>query len=145
MFEYSQYITYRIAQLSARLNSQASQVLKKHGGLNVVEWRILALVQMSGPVHSATLVKSIGMDAGLFSRNLKSMIERGLVSTKPDKNDNRRQILRLTSAGRKKYQQANPAMAQRRQQLTTGLTTHDKATLFRLLDILDHNASEPVE
>lgn len=120
-------------------------MLKKHGGLNVVQWRILALIRMSGPVHSATLVKSISMDAGLFSRNLKSMVERRLVSSTPDKNDNRRHILRLTSAGQKKYHQASPAMAKRREQLTQGLTADDKATLFRLLDLLDHNAAEPVE
>ncbi len=144
VFEYSRFVTYRIAQLSAKLNKQASQVLKTHGGLNVVQWRILALVSMSGPVYSATLVKSIGMDAGLFSRNLKSMIELKLIKATVDIDDNRKQLLTLTKRGQKQYAQAKPAMDTRRQNLTRGMSTEDKDTLFRLLSVLDHNASTPV-
>ena len=145
MFEYSRFVTYRIAHLSAKLNRQASLVLKKNSGLNVVQWRILALVHLSGPVCSATLVKSIGMDAGLFSRNLKSMIELKLISASTDQTDNRKQVLKLTKAGFRLYAQASPAMEKRRQQLTRGMTRAEKDTLFRLLDILDHNATELVE
>lgn len=143
--EYSRFVTYRIAQLSTKLNKQASRVLKEHGGLSLVQWRILALVHLSGPVYSATLVKSIHMDAGLFSRNLKSMIELKLIKATADKDDSRKQLLTLTSRGKKQYAKAGPAMEVRRQNLTRGMNAEDKESLFRLLDILDRNASEQFE
>jgi len=143
--EYSRLITYRISQLTAKLNTQASNVLKDHVGLNMVQWRILALVRSSGPVSSSTLVKSVGMDAGLFSRNLKSMQELKLVKAIVDKDDQRKQLLTLTSAGLKYYERASPIMAKRRQNLTRGITATEMATLHKVLDKLEHNTTLPIK
>lgn len=139
--EHSGYLTYRISQLSARLNAQATRVLKSEFGLSVLKWRILALVYGVEPVNSALLCKGLSMDAGLFSRTLKSLVEEKLVRLTHSKADKRQQLITLTRAGERKYLEAAPIMKKRREMLTDGLTATEQRELLRMLDILDRNAA----
>ena len=140
--EYSRFITYRLSQLNAKLNSEASRLLRQHCGLSIVQWRILALVTASAPITSASLVKAVAMDAGLFSRNLKSLINDGLILSHTDPNDNRQQVLRLSKRGITQFKRAQPVMKERRDRLTRGVSEKDLAAFFRVLDSIDGNLSE---
>jgi len=140
---YTEYVTYRICQLSAKLNVQATRLLRDCG-LSVVHWRMLAVIHYSAPVTSATLVKAIAMDAGQFSRNLKSLINEGLIKSRVDKDDNRRQLLTLTSEGVARYNLAVPVMKNRRETLMSEVSNADKEAFFRVLDQLDKKLSEPL-
>lgn len=84
------------------------------------------------------------MDAGLFSRTLKTLVKEKWVKMSNSKTDKRQTLISLTRAGERKYQQAAPVMNQRRQQLTDGLTSQERKELLRMLDILDHNATKPI-
>ncbi len=134
---YSQYITYRISQLNARLTAQATRLLKTNGGLSMVRWRILALLDAHAAITSSELVKAIAMDAGLFSRNLKALINEGLVRAEKNSDDQRQQLLVLTTAGTALFKQAEPAMNQRREQLTFGIAEEDLDTFYRVLQTLE--------
>jgi len=85
------------------------------------------------------------MDAGLFSRTLKTLVEKKWVKISNSKIDKRQVLISLSRAGDRKYQQAAPVMKKRRDDLTLGLTSTDQAELMRLLDILDLNASKTVQ
>lgn len=139
--EYSRYVTYRVSQLSAKMNVQATRLLREHCDLSPVHWRLLALIYVSAPVTSATLVKSIAMDAGQFSRNLKTLINEGMIKSRVDSDDNRRQVLSLTRKGLARYQKAAPIMTARRDALMVGISDSDRETFFRVLDQLDRNLS----
>jgi len=89
------------------------------------------------------LVKSIAMDAGQFSRNLKIMINEGMIKSRNDTNDNRRQVLSLTSKGLTCYEMAAPMMKARREALMAGVSKKDREAFFRVLDHLDEKSSEP--
>jgi len=140
--DYAGYVTYRVAQLSAKLNGQAARLLRKDCNLNLVQWRLLALIYVSAPVNSATLVKSIAMDAGQFSRNLKTLISDGLIKSRVDSSDHRRQVLSLTSKGIKRYKLAAPIMKKRRDGLMQGVSKADRDAFFRVLDHLDTRLSD---
>ncbi len=135
--DYAQYVTYRISQLSAKMNVQATRLLRESCNLSPVHWRLLALIQVSAPVTSTTLVKSIAMDAGQFSRNLKILIRDGLIKSKVDSDDNRRQVLSLTRKGQARYELAAPIMKSRREALMSGIAKSDTDAFFRVLDQLD--------
>lgn len=139
---YAEYFTYRVAQLSARLNVQASRLLRDSCDLSPVQWRLLALIHVSAPVNSATLVRSIAMDAGQFSRSLKSLINDGLIKSRVDTTDHRRQVLSLTSKGIKRYKLAAPIMKKRRDALMHGVSKADRDAFFRVLDHLDSKLSD---
>jgi DNA-binding MarR family transcriptional regulator len=142
--EYSGYLTYRISQLSAKLNAQANRVLKAEFGLSVVKWRILVLVHNAAPVNAAVLCKGLSMDAGLFSRTLKTLVEEKLVKISGSKTDKRQTLISLTKAGKQKVQQAAPVMAKRREQLTDGFSARERIELMRMLNILDRNAAKTI-
>lgn len=139
---YGNYFTYRVAQLSAKLNVQASRLLRDSCDLSPVQWRLLALIQVSAPVNSATLVRSIAMDAGQFSRNLKLLINDGLIKSKVDSSDHRRQVLSLSKKGLARYKLAAPIMKKRRDQLMQGVSKSDREAFFRVLDHLDTKLSD---
>lgn len=143
--DYPSFVTYRVSQLSAKLNVQATRLLRDKCGLSPVHWRLLALIHASqAPVNSATLVKSIAMDAGQFSRNLKIMINEGMIKSKNDTNDNRRQVLSLTSRGLACFELVAPVMKERREALMAGVSKADSDAFFRVLDHLDAKASEGI-
>ena len=108
-----------------------------------MQWRILALVAASAPITSAALVKSVAMDAGLFSRNLKSLISDGLILTHTDRNDHRQQVLRLSKRGLTHYKRARPYMKERRERLTDGVSAKDLDIFYKVLNKLESNISKP--
>jgi len=139
---YSRFITYRLSQTNARLSAQATRLLRKHTELSVVQWRILALISATAPITSSALVKAVAMDAGLFSRNLKSLINERLVLARINRTDNRQQLLSLSGAGVKRFKEAAPLMQERRDKLTKNISNKDLEVFFSVLDKLEENASE---
>lgn len=137
--EYAHYVTYRVSQLNSRMKAHATLVLREHS-LSIVQWRLIALIAGSkGPVTSTTLVNLIDMDPGQFSRNLKALIEEGLIISHKDKADNRQHTLRLSAAGRAKFNKAEPIMKKRRESLMSGISAADKVAFYRALDQLEEN------
>lgn len=141
MDEYANFVTYRLSQINAKLTRQATLHLRTHCDLSIVQWRILALVSASAPITSAALVKAVAMDAGLFSRNLKSLIADGLILSRTDPNDNRQQVLRLSKRGHNQYKRAYPFMKERRDNLTKGISEEDLDSFFRVLESIEKNMS----
>ena len=135
------FVTYRIAQLHPKLNSQAAHILREHAGLSLVQWRIVALLQVAGrPISSRELTLQVSMDQGLFSRSLKTLVADGLVSTAVDPTDQRRSLLTLTKTGLALYEKTIPVMRQRQKHLMRNLSVEEREVLFRALDKLSENA-----
>jgi len=82
------------------------------------------------------------MDAGQFSRNLKTLIQEGMIKSQIDSEDNRRQVLSLTQKGLARYEKAEPIMTARREALMVGVSDADREAFFRVLDKLDRNLSD---
>lgn len=141
---YSRFITYRLSQINAKLSAQATRLLREHSELSVVQWRILALISASAPITSSALVKAVAMDAGLFSRNLKSLINDGLVLARIDRNDNRQHFLSLSKAGVKRFNDVAPLMQARREKLTQNISDKDLDVFFSVLEKLENNATQPL-
>jgi len=138
--DYADYVTYRISQLNSRMNAQGARLLREHCGLSVVRWRLIALLAgSSGPVTSSQLASTIEMDPGQFSRNLKALIEDGLIISQLDKTDNRQHVLTLSRQGRARFNKAEPVMKERRESIMNGLSSTDKKHFFRTLDRIENN------
>lgn len=138
--DYAGYITYRISQLNARMIAQGRQILREQCDLGVVQWRIMRLVASSAnPVTSTFITQSIAMDPGQFSRNLKALIDQGLIESKQDKTDNRKQMLKLTKRGRERYNKAAPVMKERREAIMRGISDADARVFFRALETIENN------
>lgn len=101
----SQYWPYKAAVLGDLVGRHTAQVLKRHGTLNLSQWRVLAAVG-EAPGRSANDVVSITpMDKGIVSRAVKNLIAIGLLTRDVDEQDRRRASLRLTATGAALYSQ----------------------------------------
>lgn len=133
-------LTFRISRVNARLNAQASQILKQHGGLSQVQWRLLASINALGTTTSQQICRTTAMDKGLVSRKLKDLVSGGFVQSRVNQNDNRQQMLTLTDKGLETFEAVQPVMLKRRVYLMEQLTTEEADTLSRALSKLDASA-----
>lgn len=135
------FVTYRISRLHPKLNAQAAHILRKHAGLSLVQWRMLAMIKVLGPnVCSSEVIEFATVDKGLFSRNLKAMLSEGLVKGTTDERDQRRLLLSLTPKGEQLYKRTISIMRGRQKHLLHDFTAEETKILMRALEKLEVNA-----
>jgi DNA-binding MarR family transcriptional regulator len=81
-----------------------------------------------GELMRATMLSSAGM-----TKRLDRLVEAGLVERRPDPDDRRGTLVRLTAAGRKAIDDALPAHVAREESLLAPLSESEQRTLGRLL------------
>ncbi|KMW56329.1 Transcriptional regulator, MarR family [Candidatus Rhodobacter oscarellae] len=138
-----QFLTYRLARVQAKLNAQATRILKDKSGLSLAQWRVIALIASFGPERAAVLTSLAEIDKGLFSRKLKTLVEDGLVLAESDPTDNRRQMLRLSASGQALFEKTLPHMQKRQAALRDALTPNELASLFSACDKLERILERP--
>ncbi len=138
----SQFLTYRLVRVQARLNAQAGSLLRETCGITLTQWRILSQIGALGATTAKAVAQNADMDKGLISRNLKTLVESGLVLVSPDDRDNRVQHLKLTAQGRAVFDRMLPIMQRRQRKLRDSLTEDEFATLHSALDKLERAAED---
>jgi len=138
----SQFLTYRISRLHGKLNAQASRILSASVGLTLNQWRMVAFIGGAGKITASELIHYTAMDKGMVSRNVKSLIESGLVCSVPHNIDHRVHVLRLSRAGRDIFDTALPIMRRRQARLKKDVSDEDLATFRRVMDALEDAAEE---
>lgn len=136
----SQFLTYRISRLHGKLNAQASRILQASVGLTLNQWRMVAFIGGAEKITASELIHYTAMDKGLVSRNVKSLIETGLVLSTPHDIDHRVHVLRLSPAGQDIFEAALPMMRRRQARLKRDITDEDLATFNRVLKVLEDAA-----
>jgi DNA-binding MarR family transcriptional regulator len=79
-------------------------------GLRATQFTVLATLAMAGGAPLTQLAEALVMDRTTLTRNLKPLINRGLVRVENDK-DQRVRRIQLTDDGMKLFQQARPRWA----------------------------------
>ncbi|WP_161594621.1 MarR family winged helix-turn-helix transcriptional regulator [Marimonas lutisalis] len=137
-----QFLTYRLSRVQAKLNAQATRLLRDTSGITLAQWRVIALIGAAGQTRLSALAREAALDKGLVSRNLKTLIGDGLVSTRTDDSDHRAQILQLTRTGQDIYERTLPIMQARQKRLRDGLSETELESFRRVLDHLEIAAEE---
>jgi len=130
------HISYQItiaANLMAFGNSTRNF---KQFGLNVGEWRVLAILPRTGPLTARQIVEIVGQDKANVSRSVALLVEKHLIIKTPNPGHKRSPFLWLTHAGMKLYQRIIPVFTEQAEMFCASLTKKEKATLCRLLDKL---------
>lgn len=138
----SNFLTYRISRLHQKLNTQASKILSETVGVTLNQWRMIAFIGGAETVTASELVRYTAMDKGLVSRNVKSLIEGGLVASSEHGRDSRVHILSLTPDGKTVFDTALPRMRERQQKLRSNLSDDDVAHLRKMLAVLEAASEE---
>lgn len=137
------FLTYRMARVQAKLNAQATRILREHADITLTQWRLIILLEAQGQTTAAHLSRVAAMDKGLISRNIKFLVDLGLVDTQRDEIDSRSHHLKLTEAGHKMQSNLMPRMRARQMELRSRLSDEENRLFISVLKILEDAADDP--
>jgi len=132
-----QYLTYRLSRVQAKLNAQASRILRDASGITLTQWRVIAFIGSAERTRLSDIARETALDKGLLSRNLKALVEEGVVSAEVDANDNRVQFLSLSHKGQAIYAQTLPVTLARQAKLRAELSDEEERIFREVLDKLE--------
>ncbi|MBH3430323.1 MarR family winged helix-turn-helix transcriptional regulator [Pseudomonas alkylphenolica] len=127
------YVPALLTFLTNKMSSGASACYRKHFGIGIVEWRVLALLAVEDHINANRMVQVIGLDKSAVSRALQLLERDGHVSTQVDAKDARRYTVTLTSSGRTLHDQVLEIALKREQLLLAALSEDEVDTLIGFL------------
>ncbi|MCV6594744.1 MAG: MarR family winged helix-turn-helix transcriptional regulator [Silicimonas sp.] len=130
-------VSYRLARVQAKLNAQATRILKENGGLTLVQWRVLLMLRRLGESSVGELARETQFDKALISRTVQSLVARGLVAHRDNEHDQRQQLLSTTAEGTAIFETAAPHMEARQKALRGAMSEEERSLLFDALDRLE--------
>lgn len=135
-----QRVSYRLARLHVKLNAQATRILRRHGGLTLVQWRVLVMLNAFTETTAGQVARMTRFDKALISRTVTSLIRAGLVKARLDDSDQRRQLLSMTAPGARVFDAAAPHMYARQDALLESMDATQREVMFDALDRLEEVA-----
>ena len=136
-----QRVSYRLARLHVKLNAQATRILRRHGGLTLVQWRVLVMLNAFTETTVGQVARMTRFDKALISRTVKSLIRAGLVKARLDDSDQRQQLLSMTASGTRVFDAAAPHMYARQDALLDSMDATQRDVMFDALDRLEEVAN----
>lgn len=128
---------FRVRRLARRVTQLYDRVLAP-SGIRVTQFSLLSVLARNGANPGAIavgpLAVALDMDRTTLTRNLKPLIDAGLVSLAPGKTDARRREAKLTRTGRSRYQDAKKLWRCAQDEMNRTLGISQVASLHRLFD-----------
>ncbi|WP_043310450.1 MarR family winged helix-turn-helix transcriptional regulator [Pseudomonas sp. ML96] len=146
----SRYVPAIINLMANKLATGASLCYRKHFGVGVVEWRLLAMLKVEDNITANRMCQAIGLDKGAVSRSLQQLEKAGYISSQVDSQDGRRNTVSLTAEGLALHDRVLKVALERERRLLGGLSEGEVDTLINLLGRLQAQVSyvneyDPVE
>ena len=135
-------LAHRFSRTHARLSAHVTQILKQHGDLTKMQWRILLVLDHLDESSVTQLVRVTQLDKALISRTVRGMLDRGLLTSEANSKDMRVQILRMTDTGRTAYETAAPHVRQWHTDLHNTLTEEERQTFYRVNEKIEKLCDE---
>jgi DNA-binding MarR family transcriptional regulator len=133
------YVPAFITFIANKLSNSATALYQSNFGVNVTEWRIMALLAIEPDIPASRICHVIGFDKGPVSRTLGIMQKRGLVAIRPDPSDGRTHAISLTAKGRATHDKVIVAALERERRLLSCLDKNEQEVLIDLLRRLHNN------
>ncbi|MBB2493546.1 MarR family winged helix-turn-helix transcriptional regulator [Aquipseudomonas ullengensis] len=129
----SRYIPALINLLANKLATGASLCYRKHFGIGVVEWRLLAMLKVENNITANRMSQAIGLDKSAVSRSLQLLEKAGYVSSQVDSQDARRNTVSLSAEGLALHDRVLKVALERERRLLGDLNPEEVDTLINLL------------
>ena len=139
VLDLTHYVPALLTFVSNKLTRSGSALYRRHFGVGITEWRILAMLAVEPSIPAARICQVIGLDKGPVSRSLAFMERRGLVTIRADEADTRRRLATLTPAGRDLHEGVIAVALERERRLLSCLTPEQRTTLVEVLNLLHDN------
>ena len=139
VLDLARYVPALLTFISNKLSRSGSALYRRHFGVGIIEWRILAMLAVEPSSPATRICQVIGLDKGPVSRGLAFMERRGLVPIRADEADTRRRLATLTPAGRALHDRIIVVALERERRLLSCLTAEQRTTLVEVLNLLHDN------
>ena len=97
-----------VLRKAARTATQFYDAALKPGGLRTTQYSLLITVAAQDPAGITRLADLLSMDQTTLTRNARVLLTRGLLASKPAKDDRRRRVLSVTKEGEAAIARAAP-------------------------------------
>lgn len=119
---------------TARAVTQMYDEILKPSGLKATQFSVLAAVATEGPASMTEISKALVMDRTTLTRNLKPMMDRGLVKEGAGTRDRRQRQIVITGEGKAVLSKALPLWKKAHGQIVDGIGHARWRGMTRLLD-----------
>jgi DNA-binding MarR family transcriptional regulator len=133
VLELDRFLPYRLSVLSNRISQDIAGLYGERFGLNVTEWRILAVLGRYPDLSATEVAERTAMDKVAISRAVTSLLASGRLKRRLHGEDRRRSVLQLSAKGYRVYDEVAPLALAYERQLLEGLREDELAALDRLL------------
>jgi DNA-binding MarR family transcriptional regulator len=127
------YVPAFLTFLANKLSSGASAVYRRRFGIGITDWRIMALLAIEPWSPAGRICEVIGLDKAAVSRSVRDMAALGLVETRVQEGDQRRQFIALTSAGLAMHDRIVDIALERERVLLAEFSEAERRQLISLL------------
>jgi DNA-binding MarR family transcriptional regulator len=109
-------------------------------GARGYHYRLLATLEQFGPASQATLGRRSGIHVSDMVATINELADRELVERAPDPTDRRRNIISLTTAGKRQLRRLEKRLTKTQDELLAPLSPEERQRLTELLSrLLEHH------
>jgi DNA-binding MarR family transcriptional regulator len=112
-------------------------------GLSMARTKVLMRLREQGPTRQSVLAADFGLSPHSITDVVDALEQQGLAERRPDPTDRRAKLVAITEAGEACLGVASASRERLLKQIFGVLSQEDRATLLRLLDLLDE-ATKPL-
>jgi len=134
------FVPYRLSVLSNTVSRAIARIYAERFDLTIPEWRVMAQLGRHGRLTASDIIGLTAMDKVRVSRAVARLVGSQRVEATADAADRRRQLLALTSTGKRIYREIAPLALEREARLMDALEPKERQTLDRLLAKLQARA-----
>jgi len=140
LLKLEEFLPYRLSVLSNTVSRGISAAYVKRFGLNMREWRIIAVLGRFPGISAAEIVKRTAMDKVAVSRAVTRLAKDGRLERSLSYKDKRRSVLVLSEEGQRLFDQISPMAKNYEERLLKCLGREDQDRLSAILDNLQQQA-----
>jgi len=137
----NQRFSYRFSMISKMLAQHTLLYVEREFGLNLAEYRVLAVLANHEKSSIRDIAAHTQMDKAHVTRVLTDLMARGLVTQIVDQGDRRLRVVDMTSAGRAIMARTVPYMVERQERMERSLSALELRILWKALSVLSDEAS----
>ncbi|HTR83348.1 MAG TPA: MarR family transcriptional regulator [Reyranella sp.] len=134
--ELEKFLPYRLSVLAQIVSESLHDLYARPFDLTVTQWRVMAALGRFAPLTASDVGKRIVMDKVAVSRAVAGLAQRGLVEKVTDREDRRREQLRLSAKGRAMHAKIVPLALDYEARLYKGLSAEERRAFDTLSDRL---------
>lgn len=137
-FNLDDFLPYKVAVLSARMNRLLSQAYNEPHGLSIPEWRVLVHVARREKMSVRDIHKCVNLEKPAVSRAVAKLETAGILEKTVNELDHRLVEIQLTDRGVGVLDQITPNALSFEDDLLNGLSEEDRNQLDLLMERLHH-------